>query len=311
MTYNLRLVQFETKDQLLLPGLLFEPKSNTCLPAGKSKKVLIYLHGNGSSSIFYSVNKMNILAEEFSNQGIAFFPFNNRGAHYLHTIKKTNPPVGGEIKIGMALEIIKDCIFDIDGAINFLKKLGYSEFYLAGSSTGANKIVVYHYYKSVNPIKKYILLSSGDDVGLSYEMLGRVKFWLMLKKCFWEIKRGNGRKLIKEIQDDFLYSYQSLYDTINPNGDYNIFPLNEYINKLKLSKKPLFKEYKTINKQTLVIYGECDEYCYGVVPKCVEILKKECGHKDKFTFKIIKGADHGFSGHESELAKTISQWLTK
>ena len=108
-------------------------------------------------------------------------------------------------------------------------------------------------------------------------------------------------------------SYQSLYDTINPNGDYNIFPYNEYINNLKLSKKPLFREYKTIDKPTLVIYGELDEYCYGDVLRCVDILKKESAswrtNPKLFTFKIIKGADHGFDGKGKEIIETIVDWL--
>ncbi|OGK36892.1 hypothetical protein A3F60_04610 [Candidatus Roizmanbacteria bacterium RIFCSPHIGHO2_12_FULL_39_8] len=83
------------------------------------------------------------------------------------------------------------------------------------------------------------------------------------------------------------------------------------MNNLKLSRKKLFREYKTINKPSLVIYGEQDEYCYGNVLRCVEILKKECTHPELFTFKMIKGADHGFSGKEKKLTELISAWLKK
>ncbi|MBI2641588.1 hypothetical protein HYW87_03280, partial [Candidatus Roizmanbacteria bacterium] len=84
---------------------------------------------------------------------------------------------------------------------------------------------------------------------------------------------------------------------------------NERMNNLKLSRKPLFQECKTINKPTLVVYGENDEYCYGDVAKCVNILKKECPNKKIFTFKIIKGADHGFDGKEKALVHLIVNWL--
>lgn len=214
-----------------------------------------------------------------------------------------------ELKLGTAYELIKDCLYDIDGAINYLSNLGYKTFYLMGISTGANKICVYHFYKPKNKITRYILLSGGDDTGLSYQKMGKKKFLFGLKKSRLEIKKGNGVKLIPSSLTDYLYSYQSLYDTINPDGDYNTFPFNEYLNNLKLSKKPLFKEYKSINKPTLVVYGEFDEYCYGDVPKCVEILKKECPNSKLFTFKIIKDADHGFNGKEKELAEVINRWL--
>lgn len=308
MDYHLLLCHFLSTDNLLLPGLLYESKE-------KTEKVVIFLHGNGSSSIFYGQDT-NIMGEELTKNGIAYFPFNNRGAHI---IKKLNRIVSEEkerVNMGMAYELIKDCTKDIDGAIAFLKKKGYTTFYLMGESTGANKIVLYHYYQRKNPVSKYILLSGGDDTGLYYEQMGRKKFLLALEKSRKIIKRDppslnlrRAQKIAPKYLSSDGLSYQSLYDTINPDGDYNIFPFNEYMNNLKLSKKPLFKEYKTIDKPTLVIYGEFDEYCYGDVPRCMDILKKECGHPEKFTFQIIKNTDHGFSKKEQELAEVIIKWL--
>ena len=68
----------------------------------------------------------------------------------------------------MTYELIKECILDIEGAIKFLKTLGYKIFYLAGASTGANKIVVYHYYRRKNLVTKYILIGGGDDVSIYF-----------------------------------------------------------------------------------------------------------------------------------------------
>lgn len=306
MKNKLQLVSFETTDKLSLPGLLYEPEK-------KTDKVAIYLHGNGSSSIFYGAKEMNVFGKELTKVGISFFPFNNRGAHW---IKKLNRKTNGKeerIPYGMTYELIKECVLDIDGAIKFLKKLGYKTFYLIGASTGANKIVVYHYYRRKNPVSKYILLSGGDDTGLYYEFefkKNRKKFFDVIKHCRNKINQGKGRDLVpKHILKEPLISYQSFYDTINPDGDYNIFPFNEYMNDLKLAKKPLFREYKTIDKPTLVIYGELDEHCYGNVLKCIDTLKKECPDPKLFTFKIIKGADHGFNGKEKELVKIVAKWL--
>ncbi len=306
-----QLTHFETTDHLLLPALLYEPKH-------KTDKVALYLHGNGSSSIFYNSDTMNPTADVLTNASISFFPFNNRGAHW---IKKLDKLVNGKeeesVLYGMTYELIKECINDIDGAINYLKKLGYKTFYLIGVSTGANKIVVYHYYKRKNPIAKYVLLSGGDDVSIYYSHYfkkNKKLFFQMLERCKREIKNGRGRKFVPEsIIPDTLISYQSLYDTINPDGDYNIFPFEDYINKLNLTKKKLFREYKTIDKPTLVVYGELDEYSPAPISDCVEVLKKESGSRRTnsklFTFKIMKGADHGFTGKEKELAKVITRWL--
>lgn len=301
---NTKLVQFESTDALLLPGMLFEPKT-------KTSKVAINLHGNGSSSVFYSFEQADSFARSLNERGIAFFTFNNRGAHYIKKLKVKKDSEEEEMKIGTAFELIKDCVKDIDGAIEFLEMLGYKEFYLLGHSTGANKICVYNYYKPKNKVSKYVLLGGGDDAGLYYDMVGGTKkFKKYLEQAEKQVDKGNGRKIIPKYIADYVLSWQAFYDTCNPDGDYNAFPFNEYINRLKLSTKPLFREYKSIKKPTLVIYGENDEYCYGDVKRIVDILKKEALDKRLFTFEIIQGANHGFDGHEDQLAKIVSSWLS-
>ncbi|MEK9179651.1 MAG: hypothetical protein AAB893_04255, partial [Patescibacteria group bacterium] len=131
-----QLVNFETRDHLMLPGLLYEPER-------KTKKILVYLHGNGSSCVFYKTDLMNCLAETLTDNGFSFFPFNNRGANLIKKLDRKLPDGTKErVLYGMTYEIIKDCVIDIDGAIEYLTSLGYNEIYLVGSSTGANKICV-------------------------------------------------------------------------------------------------------------------------------------------------------------------------
>lgn len=298
---NLELVQFNSSDGLVLPGLLYEPSKTT-------NKVLISLHGNGSSSAFYNVEENNSLAEAVNKKGIAFFPFNNRGAHYVKRLRKSNSDE--HTMAGTAYELIKDCVHDIDGAIKYLKTLGYKEFYLIGFSTGANKICVYNQYKKNNPVSKYILAGGGDDTGIYREIMGSRRYSSILEKSRQRIKAGNGTDLAPYDFMDSLYSYQSIFDTLDANGDYNVFPFSEAMGKVKLSTKPLFRHYKSISKPTLVIYGENDEYCYGDVSRCLEILKTNTNNAEKFRFETIKDADHGFHSKNAELAKLVASWIT-
>ena len=300
---QLKHLEFRTSDSLDLPGLLYEPDQ-------KTDKVAIFLHGNGSSSIFYSPSFGATYAKFLNERGIAYFPFNNRGSHI---IKKLNKTVNGEtqrLKYGCAYELIKECIFDIDGAIEFLKSLGYKTFYLIGASTGANKICVYNFYKPENPVTKYVFIGGGDDSGFIFSQIGKEKFELILKECKQKISEGKGPELAPE-EWIGLYSYQSVFDTLDPDGDYNTFPYYEALNNLKISTKKLFREFKSINKSTLVLYGENDEYCYGQVSKIVEKLKIVTPHPDKFTFDVLSECDHGFYGKEDVLVKTIAEWLEK
>ena len=140
------LIHFHTSDNLRLPGILFEPEKNT-------KKVALYLHGNGTSSIFYS-RLTPILGKQMTDAGVAYFPFNNRGAHLMKSFRVPNGDKEKRVMYGTAYELIKDCIKDIEGSIAALQERGFTEFYLIGESTGANKIVLYHYYKRKNPISK-------------------------------------------------------------------------------------------------------------------------------------------------------------
>ncbi len=295
------LVHFLTSDKLRLPGLLYEPNKG-------SKKIAIHLHGNGTSSVFYSY-LVEVMAKTFTNNGLSFFPFNNRGAHLVKSLRRITQEGEERVMYGTAYELIKEAIIDIDSVIDYLKTKGYNTFYLIGESTGANKIIMYHYYKQKNDVAKYVLLSGGDDTGLYYKQYGDELFWKILNKCKEMIKRGKGMNLVPAYIAGYQMSYQSIYDTINPEGDYNIFPYWEIMNKLTITKKERFREYKSINKPTLVVYGQLDDSCYRRTRDCVEILKKNTVNKDLFKFEILPGADHGFTGDEEKLSNLIVNWL--
>ena len=295
---NPKLVQIKTEDRLVLPGLLYETP--------RSKKVAIHLHGNGSSSVFYYDDRQDEQVKALNRKGISFLLFNNRGAHYIKKLNVIKRGRKERKRFGMAYEKIKDCIKDIDGAINYLRKLGYRKFYLIGESTGANKICVYNYYKPKNIVSKYVLLSGGDDTGIYYDMLGKKRFFKLLKESKEKIKKKKREEIITELLPDDIFSYMGFYDIANPDGDYNVFPFLEAMKNLKLSKKSLFRHFKSINKPTLVIYGEKDEYAWGDVPKIIDILKEQ---KSEFEYRVIKGADHNFSKNQKELSRIISNWL--
>ena len=295
---NPKFIQFKTSDKLVLPGLLYEAKN--------SKTAAIYLHGNGSSSIFY--HEDDYLAQTLNKKGISLLLFNNRGAHIIKKLTVKKGGVEERKQYGMAYEKIKECIQDIDGAIAFLKKQGYKKFYLIGSSTGANKICVYNYYKPENSISKYVLVSGGDDTGIYYSMFGRAKFMKLLKRSREMIKKGKGEEIIKEILPDGIFSYQGFWDIANPDGDYNVFSYTEALDKVKLSKKKLFRHFSAIKKPTLVIYGDKDEYVPWGIKRIYEVLKK---YQPGFDFEVVKGADHRYSGKRQEQSKIIVNWLSK
>ncbi|MEX1997512.1 MAG: alpha/beta hydrolase [Candidatus Andersenbacteria bacterium] len=294
------LVAFTTADGITLPGLLYRAK--------RRKRVAIYLHGNGSSSVFYDEHTHRAVADALTKRNISYLTFNNRGAHL---IKKLNVVQRGQVKrkcFGMAYEKIRDCVHDIDAAIAFLRHEGYREFSLVGSSTGANKICVYDHYRPKNRISTYILLAGGDDTGIYYNLLGKKPFNRLLKQAKQKIRQRQAENIIPEILPKPIFSYSAFYDIANPDGDYNCFPFLEVLRPVKLSRKPLFRYFKAIRKPSLVIYGEKDEYTWGDTLAIVAILRER---QPEFTYKIIPDADHMFAGHEQELGKIMATWLSK
>jgi pimeloyl-ACP methyl ester carboxylesterase len=172
---------------------------------------VIFLHGTGGASIFES-KRTNALARELTSRGLAFFPFNNRGAYLMRRLRTRRGKSTRNVSGGMSHEIIRECVADIDGAIRMLRARGFREFYLAGHSTGANKIAVYDARKDRNPVRGYILIAGGDDTGLMYDQLGRRRFQATLTRARAMIKAGRADELVPKGISDLPLSWKSFYD---------------------------------------------------------------------------------------------------
>jgi pimeloyl-ACP methyl ester carboxylesterase len=286
-----RVVRFEATDGVALAGLLFEPKR-------RGRRAAIFLHGTGGASVFES-SRTNLLAAEFVDAGIAYFPFNNRGAGLMRNLN-------GKPRGGMAYERIRECVFDIDGAIRELCRRGYRDFTLIGHSTGANKVAVYDHYKPRNRVKRYVLLAGGDDTGMLYDQLGPRRFAATLARAR---RMRNSAELVPRGQP--VMSWRAWYDMANPDGDYNVFPFLEVLRGVRLSRRGKFRFVKAIRKPALVLYGDRDQYLYGGVSRCVGILAEAIGPKPNIEIAVMEDADHGFGGRERELARVIIDWLNR
>jgi len=269
----------------------------------------MFLHGNGDSSVFYSVARINALARALNAGGIALLAFNNRGAHLsrrLKSEKRAETVLGGT-----TFERIGESVRDIDGAIAFVRGAGYRTFDLVGHSTGASKICLYFWKKKKHAaIRRVVLIAGGDDMGIYYESLGRRRFEILLERARERVEEGRGLELAPSSTGPFPLSWGSLLDTVRPEGDYNIFPFYEALSGVTITrgKKP-FREFSTISVPVLSIYGSNDEYCFDRVHDCVEILKGVAAGRSNYSFSTIEGASHGFGGFEAVLARRVARFL--
>jgi pimeloyl-ACP methyl ester carboxylesterase len=298
-----RLVRFPATDGVMLAGLLYEPKRRT-------RRAALFLHGTGGASIFDS-HRTNLLAREFVDRGIAYFPFNNRGAHVERRLKRRTARETTSVMGGSAHELIADCVRDIDGAVRELQNRGYDEVFAIGHSTGANKLAVYDARKRRHDIRKFVLLAGGDDTGLLYQKLGERRFRAALVKGQQKIEAGEGEQFVPPALADLPMSWRAFVDMASPDGDYNVFPFLEAMSGIRLGRKPLFRHLRALKRPALMVYGERDEYCYDDVPGCVATLAEVLSGKGEVDLAIVRDADHGFTGVESGLGQLIVQFLLR
>jgi pimeloyl-ACP methyl ester carboxylesterase len=299
-----QLLRFEATDGVTLSGLLYDGRLARRRSSGEApalQRAIIWLHGSGGASIFDS-NRTNLLARTFVDRGFAFFPFNNRGAHLVRTLRSRTK----RIDAGMAHELIRDCVPDIDGAIRELRRRGVRDITLAGHSTGANKIAVYDSRKPRNRVQRYIFLAGGDDTGLMFAPLGPRRFASALVKARAMIHAHRGHEIVPQTISPMMMSWRSFYDMANPNGDYNVFPFLEATTGPRLSKRPLFRHIRAIRKPSLYVLGDRDEYCSDVAA-AAGTLAANAGANAEIV--VMRDADHGFSGREGELATLMADWI--
>ena len=119
------LVNFLSSDKLILSGFLYNAKT--------TNTAIVYIHGMTSTMLGGPFQAMCNAAKKSKT---AFFTINNRGAGTLTRFKRLKGKKAVSVNIGTACERFEECIYDIEGAIHFLKARGYSKIILVGHSTG-------------------------------------------------------------------------------------------------------------------------------------------------------------------------------
>jgi pimeloyl-ACP methyl ester carboxylesterase len=279
-------VRITTKDGLELHGMLFEPNK-------KVDKALIHIHGWCGN--FYENKFIDFIAKETVEKGFAFLTFNNRGVGFVTDLIRRKKSKVDYVKIGGSWEKFEDCILDIKAAINLLDKKGYRKIILEGHSLGCQKITYYKYKMKDKRVKALVELAPVDDVGFIKRLHGK-KYEISLKIAKEMIKKGLGNNPVpKWMLFAPLLSAKRYLDLADPKT--NQGKLFNYSGNLK--------EVKNVNCPLLAIFGSKDDYEVKA-GKMLEILKENVKNCD---VRLIKNANHGFVGFESELAKLVGNWI--
>lgn len=283
-------IRITTEDRLILQGLIYKP-------AEFSKKA--YLHIHGMAGNFYENRFLDVMAKGITNAGYAFLSINTRG----HDIIADFPIAGSEEKykrIGDAYEKFEECLLDIKPAIDYLQKNGYGEIVLCGHSLGAVK-VAYYVAKTQDPrIKKLVLMSPPDMVGLAEKESCHNDLMVQSQKL---ISEGKGEELLPEKIWGWCHLSANAYVDLDTRDN----PVDIF-NTYDKTKPSLLSEIKI---PTLAFLGEKDDAAILPQQEALEVIKSKANNAPSFEINIIAGAPHSYFGEEKEMTEVIIKWLSK
>ena len=278
------LVRISSIDEIEQVGVLYTPNEDT-------DKIVIHVHGlNGN---FYENRFLDTLAKSYTDKNYAFLTFNNRGTGFITELLKWNdfPVIGG------CLEKFKDCILDIDGIVNWIKRKGYKEIILEWHSYGCNKVIYYYNHKKDNNIKQIVLLAPCDIPSLCKKFLSEEEYKKAKEESARLVKENMENELIDfSVMANGKISAWTFYYDFLPKGENDFIRYRDGVN----AKSEVLN---SINIPTLVLFGNEDE-C--VLTESIEIVEwylknnlKDC------EIQVIEGADHLYTDRYEELYEVI------
>lgn len=279
------LTHIKTRDGITLDGIYIKPRR-------KSDTALIWVHGLGSR-FSSGQTRTEKISTATSRSKIGYFNFNNRGHD---TVNRDG--IGKRKNLGRAFERFEDCIKDIQTVIREARRLGFKNIFLAGHSTGANKILYYLYKTKDRSVKGLLLIAGLSDISAAAEKMGGKELQRRVK-IVENLSRKNPAALVPEKFG--LYSRARYLSLFQPGRNEDTFP---YYN-LNGSWKVL----KNIRVPIAVVIGSRDEYLDLQPKNFIEIFRKNAVATKSFSGIIIKGAGHSFRRKEKELSRAIVSWM--
>lgn len=281
-------IEIKTPKKLLLNGLWFGPT--------KPKRAIIWVHGLASSAF----SKLGVV-EKLIDTDTAVITFNNRGSSSVNRTRKMNPKKKGGMEYvlsGGAHEVFTDCVDDIQGAIDFAKKQGAKQIFLAGHSTGCQKSVYYASRKgNEKRIKGVILLAPLSDYAGAKHLEKKGVLAKQTKAAEQLVKKGKKNAIVPGSWTD-AQRFLSLY---TPESTEEIF---SYIDP---ERQP--KIYESLRVPTLVLLAQDDEYADRPAER-IEAWFAKHARMSRFGSAIIATTDHGFIGTEKTLSGVIKDWIS-
>ncbi len=280
-------IEIVTPKKFILNGLWFGPK--------KPKRVIIFVHGL-TGSLF----SMKSVVDALMDKQTAVVTFNNRGFGEINTVKRN---LGGKsewIVAGAGHEVFTESIDDIQGVINFVKKAGVKDFYLAGHSTGCQKAILWANRKGKG-VRGIILLAPVSDWAAEVMLQGKKRIDATVAAARALIRAGRKHDLLpkgKVIKRHEMFDAQRILSLYTPDSIEEIFPYAQ--------PKKLPRIFRSVRIPTLVLWAGNDEYSDKTAQQITEWFEE---HLYTGEVVVVPKVGHGFKGAEKKVAAHIRNFI--
>lgn len=278
-------VRFKASDDVELQGWLNNEASNIAV---------VHIHGmsgNGYENYF-----LDNLRAMYAKHNISLFTIDSRGRGIISDFRQGD----GWKHAGSCFELFEESVYDIRGAIDYLKSLGKTRFVLQGHSLGCTKVVNFVLDEDVDGIEKVILLAPTDMTGWANTEPMHAEYLAKAKQLLSESK---GEELV-DAQcwlDKTPISAQT-YPTICEAGSsadiYGERDGGALLGKVSL---PMHIPYGTEDIGITQIDGSMDKWLERV--NTIKNTNTEIA--------VVDGASHGFKGFEDSLAESVESFVTR
>ena len=287
---NTKLVRVVTDDKLVLHGLLYTPDSSP-------SNLILHIHGMGGN--FYENHFLEFMSKTFTDHGYAFLSVNTRGHELVADFALATEEKEEYKRIGVINEVFEECELDIKAWMGFIEQEGFTEVFLQGHSLGCAKVAYYLAKTQDARVKKLVLLSPADMVGLIEKY---AYFQEMLEEAKKLMTNGKEHAILSHQLDDWYFmSAKTFLDYSvrgNPIDVFNTYdPEAESV--LKEVKIPIFALFGTAQ----------DTHITATAEEALEIIRNKVSNSSDFVTKVIEGAPHSYKKHEQEVVDSVVEFI--
>ena len=222
--------------------------------------------------------------QELAKRGSHCFVINTRGHDWISR-------AGNLTKFGgAAFETLDDCLLDLDGALDYLKRKGYQRFVLIGHSLGAIKSLIYQGTRRRADVAGIVSCSVPRQF-YSERINRQPGFREVIETAEHMVAQGRGEELL----------------SVAVGATPGIFTARTHLDKYGKDDKNDCRPYaKHIGCPLLAITGSTEPNFFH---EYAQEIAQAAG--PRATCKIIQGANHFYNKHTTEIVGLIHEWLAQ